>query len=94
MRVNDVTKIYRVSRRTIYNWMDSGKVEWGQGPSGKRYVYVDSLHLMADLKMSRPSTLEYERLKMVVERMIKVLHAGAMPDNVRQVCNELEDLIK
>lgn len=33
----------RVCRRTLYNWMARGKLEYTRTPSGTRRVYVDSL---------------------------------------------------
>lgn len=32
-----------VSRRTIYNWMNSGKVEWFRTAGGSRRIYTDTL---------------------------------------------------
>lgn len=41
--VNEARELADVSRRTIYNWMDSGKVEWFCTASGRRRIYVDTL---------------------------------------------------
>lgn len=35
----------RVSRRTIYNWMDDGKIKFATSVSGKRWIVADSLLL-------------------------------------------------
>lgn len=32
-----------VSRRTLYNWMDTHKVEWIETVGGGRRIYADSL---------------------------------------------------
>lgn len=32
-----------VSRRTIYNWMAAGKIEWVLTPSGLRQIVTESL---------------------------------------------------
>lgn len=42
----DAQVIYRVSRRTLYNWMGAGIVEWAESPSGSRYIKVASLDEM------------------------------------------------
>ena len=33
----------RVARRTIWDWMKKGKIDWCVIPSGQRRVYADSL---------------------------------------------------
>lgn len=32
-----------VSRRTIYNWIEEGKIDWIRVPSGKIRIFEDSL---------------------------------------------------
>lgn len=48
LTVNQVRDLCRVSRRTVYYWMQSGRVAWRE-LSGKRYVYADSIDGFADL---------------------------------------------
>lgn len=36
-------ELVRVSRRTIYNWMKAGKVEYRCTAGGSRRIYVDTL---------------------------------------------------
>lgn len=37
-----------VSRRTIYNWLTAGKIEYCRTPGGSVRIYVDSLYKPAD----------------------------------------------
>jgi predicted site-specific integrase-resolvase len=41
--INQVRAIFGVSRRTIYNWMAAGKVDWVTTPSGSRRIVTASL---------------------------------------------------
>jgi len=41
--VRQVCQVCAVSRRTVYNWMEAGKVEYVILPSGCRRVYADTL---------------------------------------------------
>jgi hypothetical protein len=43
--LRDAAQIYRVSLRTIYNWMDSGTVQFAYAPGGSRYLLLSSLAL-------------------------------------------------
>lgn len=38
-------RVFGVSRRTLYNWMHAGKVEWAESPGGSRYIKRSSLVL-------------------------------------------------
>lgn len=35
--------IAHVCRRTLYNWMEAGRVEYVRTPTGRRRIFVDSL---------------------------------------------------
>lgn len=37
-----------VSRRTVYNWLKAGKVEYVRTAGGSVRIFVDSLHRTAD----------------------------------------------
>lgn len=41
----DAIQLYGVSRRTLYNWMNDGKVQFAYTPGGSRYVRLSSLAL-------------------------------------------------
>lgn len=41
--VTRACEIASVSRRTLYHWMESGKVEWLQTAGGNRRVFADTL---------------------------------------------------
>lgn len=41
----DAMQIYRVSRRTLYNWMNSGAVPFAYAPGGSRYLLLSALAL-------------------------------------------------
>lgn len=43
--VQTAVQIYGVSRRTLYNWMDKGSVQYALSPGGGRYVLLSSLAL-------------------------------------------------
>lgn len=43
--LEDAIEIYGVSRRTLYNWMNSGRVQFAYSPGGSRYVLLSSLAL-------------------------------------------------
>lgn len=43
--IEDALKTFNLSRRTIYNWMKEGMVEYVRTPAGSRRVLVDSLEL-------------------------------------------------
>jgi predicted site-specific integrase-resolvase len=45
LTITQVQEMYQVSRRTVYNWMDTGKVEWALSPGRRRYIYADSVEL-------------------------------------------------
>lgn len=44
VKINDACALVSVSRRTMYNWISKGKVEYVRVPSGCIRVYVDSLY--------------------------------------------------
>lgn len=41
----DAMQIFRVSRRTLYNWMNAGIVKFAYAPGGSRYLLLSSLAL-------------------------------------------------
>lgn len=41
--VNTACDLLGVSRRTIYNWMNGGKVEWFETPGGSRRIIKETL---------------------------------------------------
>lgn len=41
--IEQAREIVGVSRRTIYNWMSAGKVEWIRTAGGLPRIYADSL---------------------------------------------------
>jgi hypothetical protein len=41
----DAMQIYGVSRRTLYNWMTDGRVQFAYAPGGSRYLLLSSLAL-------------------------------------------------
>jgi excisionase family DNA binding protein len=43
VNINQAAKIAGVSRRTVYNWLDKGKVEFVRNAGGHVRIYVDSL---------------------------------------------------
>ncbi len=43
LTINHAALICHVSRRTIYNWIQHGKVAWCRMPSGTKRIYTDSL---------------------------------------------------
>jgi hypothetical protein len=49
LRISDVARLCEVSKRTVYNWMQGGTVQWTTGPGNRRYIYADSIPLFDDL---------------------------------------------
>lgn len=43
LSVNQACVVAGVSRRTIYNWLDAGKIEWIRTAGGGRRIFKDSL---------------------------------------------------
>lgn len=41
--IRSAMRICRVSRATLYRWMDEGLVDWVRLPYGTRRIYLDSL---------------------------------------------------
>lgn len=41
----DAVELYSVSRRTLYNWMNNGAVQWAYSPGGSRYILLSTLAL-------------------------------------------------
>lgn len=41
--VNDAARLLGKSRRTLYNWMSRGLVEWVLSPSGQRLIVTETL---------------------------------------------------
>lgn len=41
--INQVCEELSVSRRTVYNWMSAGRVEWVMTPGGGRRIVTESL---------------------------------------------------
>lgn len=56
LSVPTVAHRLNVSKRTLYNWMQAGKIEWGEAVWGTRYVAVDSL----TMKLSTGETGQIE----------------------------------
>jgi len=52
LRIKEVMALYAVSRRTVYNWMAAGKVDWADA-FGHRVIYADSLPLYEDMRATR-----------------------------------------
>jgi predicted site-specific integrase-resolvase len=48
LTVTQVQELYCVTRRTVYNWMSTGKIEWALSPGGRRYIFADSVQLRND----------------------------------------------
>ena len=46
--INEAARVLNKSRRTIYNWMNKGWVEWVLSPAGQRLVVTESLWRAAD----------------------------------------------
>jgi excisionase family DNA binding protein len=47
--IQDAAKLAGVSRRTIYNWLRSGKIEACRVASGKLRIFTDSLWRQYDV---------------------------------------------
>lgn len=45
-----------VSRRTIYNWIAAGKIEYCRTASGSVRVYLDTLYRNADMSLGTPES--------------------------------------
>lgn len=45
--IQEAMKRVGVSRRTIYNWMDNGRVTFVAGPSGKRWIPAEQIAFKA-----------------------------------------------
>jgi excisionase family DNA binding protein len=43
LTIEQASVAVRVSRRTIYNWMESGKIEWTSTAGGAKRIYADTL---------------------------------------------------
>lgn len=43
VKIGEACQIVGVSRRTIYNWLHTGKVEYKRTPSGAIRIYEDTL---------------------------------------------------
>lgn len=43
LKIAEACKAVGVTRRTIYNWMADGKIEWTQTAGGGKRIYADSL---------------------------------------------------
>lgn len=56
--VQQVCDILSVSRRTVYNWMDAGKVQFVRTPGGARRILRSSLYQAGSVE---PSALEAGR---------------------------------
>ncbi len=41
--INQAAKLTGVSRRTVYNWMLRGLIEWRRTPSGSPRIFEDTL---------------------------------------------------
>lgn len=41
--VNQACELLGISRRSAYNWMEAGKVEWFRTAGNTRRIFVDSL---------------------------------------------------
>lgn len=56
LTVPQVMSVCRVSRRSVYNWMNDNKVQWAQGLT-RRYIYADSIPLLQDFKVTEDLTV-------------------------------------
>ena len=54
--INKASELVGVSRRTIYNWITSGKVEYIRTAGGAVRIFVDTLWRPPNRPDSRPST--------------------------------------
>ena len=54
--INAASELVDVNRRTIYNWIDSGKVEYIRTAGGAVRIFVDTLWRSPDRPDSIPST--------------------------------------
>ena len=54
--INKASELVGVSRRTIYNWITSGKVEYIRTAGGSVRIFVDTLWRSPDRPDSIPST--------------------------------------
>lgn len=43
LSIIQTARLMGVSRRTVYNWLKTRKVDWFRAPSGRIRVFVDSL---------------------------------------------------
>lgn len=43
VKIQEACELANVTRRTLYNWMAAGKVEWVRTAGGSRRIYVDTL---------------------------------------------------
>jgi len=43
VNINQAAAIAGVSRRTIYNWIEAGKIEYVRTPGGSIRIFVDTL---------------------------------------------------
>jgi excisionase family DNA binding protein len=43
MTIREAVMVWRVTRRTIYNWMDTGKIEFIRTAGGSPRIFADSL---------------------------------------------------
>ncbi|MBI4454946.1 MAG: helix-turn-helix domain-containing protein [Acidobacteria bacterium] len=41
--ISRAAQLLGVSRKTVYNWIKKGKVEWFRTPGGRIRIFVDSL---------------------------------------------------
>lgn len=41
--IEEACEIVKVSRRTIYNWMEKGKIRWVRQPGGAVRIFTESL---------------------------------------------------
>ena len=56
VRISEAMRLANVSRRTIYNWIAAGKVEYVRTAGGSIRIFTDSLWRQPDgLRMTSPT---------------------------------------
>ena len=66
--INTACELVGVSRRTIYNWMANGNVEYVRTAGGAARIFVDTLWRTPDRPDSVPSPGAWGHAETMVER--------------------------
>jgi excisionase family DNA binding protein len=61
--IEEACKLVGVSRRTIHNWMDEGKVKFVRTAGGRARIFADTLWKKPESKVKRSSFGRQQKLR-------------------------------